>query len=139
MICNGTEEYPGCGKMLRLENHELKLCASCNAKRRDTDPALYSEVRAMFLQMCIRNEVACPIKGTPITMDSDIHHTKGKQGFADQWARDNDISLLIDVRFFLAVSRDGHQYIEANQTWSRERGYILTRSADAKGEEDQNQ
>lgn len=29
-----------------------------------------------------------------------IEHTKGRLGYADQWARDNDISLYLDVRFW---------------------------------------
>lgn len=127
MICVGTEEFPGCGKFLRLENHELKLCAGCNAKRRDTDQGLYPEVRSMFLAMCVRNELDCPIKGVPITMDSDIHHKMGRVGYADQWARDNDISLLIDIRFFLAVSREGHIWIESNREEAEKKGYILSR------------
>lgn len=129
MICTGTEEYPGCGKMIRLENHDLKLCATCNAKRRDTDPAIYPEIKRQFLEMCIRCDLVCPVMGTPITMDSDIHHKMGRIGYADQWARDLDISLLIDVRYFLAVSREGHNKIEKFPNWAKERGYSLDRLA----------
>lgn len=132
MICTGTEEYPGCGQMIRLENHELKLCATCNAKRRDTDKALYPEVRRSFLEMCIRNDFVCPVMGTPITMESQIHHKRGRTGYADQWARDLDISLLIDVRYFLAVSAEGHKKIEDNPDWAKERGYSLDRLDDGK-------
>lgn len=122
MICNG------CQRFITLENHELGLCADCNRARRDTDDDLYFDARRMFLEMCIRIGLTCPVKGSPIDYTSDIHHKKGRgDGFADEWARDNGITLTIDVRFFLAVSREGHQWIETHPTEAKAKGWSLTR------------
>lgn len=59
---------------------------------------------------------------------TDVHHMKGRVGFADQWAREKDIPLLIDIRFWLPVSRAGHNQIELNTAWALEKGYSLGRN-----------
>lgn len=105
------------------------LCATCNKKRRDTDDTLYARVRKDFLNMCIKFGLTSPIDKTEITMESDIHHKMGRTGFADKWARDNDISLLIDARFFLAVSRRDHQWIELHPNEAKKLGYSYSRLA----------
>lgn len=116
-----------CKEFTPIENHELNLCASCNYERRNTDELIWPEVREMFLKMCIRHGLTCPVTGRDIDMSSDIHHKKGRDGYADQWARDNDISLHIDPRFFLACHRIGHTWIEANREEAMKLGYTLTR------------
>lgn len=68
-----------------------------------------------------------PIDGTIITEYSDVHHMKGRIGYADEWARNLDISLLIDVRFFLACSRNDHTWIEQHREEAEAKGYTLTR------------
>ena len=55
----------------------------------------------------------CPITGDPAT---EIHHKKGRVG-----------DLLLDTRFFLAVSREGHRKIEENPAWAKENGFSLDR------------
>jgi len=116
-----------CKRFVRLENHDLGICASCNRQLRDIDRGLYPTVKEEFLKKMVSLDKECPVKLRPITMDDDVHHRKGRIGFADQWARDNDISLLIDVRFFLAVSREGHIWIEHNREEAEKLGYTLTR------------
>lgn len=69
----------------------------------------------------------CPVTGEKAT---EIHHKKGRKGFADDWARENNIPLLIDVRFFLAVSRKGHMKIELEPEWAKEMGYSVNRIKD---------
>ena len=68
----------------------------------------------------------CPVTKQPAV---EVHHKKGRQHdqYADDWARENNICLLIDVRFFLAVSREGHDWIEANPEESKELGYSVSR------------
>ena len=56
-----------------------------------------------------------------------VHHAKGKQGYADAWARLNDVPLLIDVRFFIPVCMQGHRIIEDNPAMAYEKGYSLSR------------
>ena len=85
---------------------------------------LYNEVRRMYLRMCDRVNLTCPVYDSPITYESDIHHKRGRSidDYEDDWARELDIPLLIDPRNFLACSRRGHQYIEMNPVAARERG-----------------
>lgn len=119
-----------CRRFVAIENRDLNLCASCNYELRDDRP-LYPVVRQMFLEMCMRLGLECPVTGEPITMDSDIHHKKGRRGYDSEEKRLKGISLLIDVDFFLACSRKGHIWIEAteNRDWAEKLGYILPRAA----------
>lgn len=55
----------------------------------------------------------CPITGKQTT---DVHHKKGRVG-----------TLLLDTRFWLAVSREGHKQIEENPEWAKENNYSLNR------------
>jgi hypothetical protein len=59
---------------------------------------------------------------------TDVHHKKGRVGYADWWARQNNIPLLIDIRFWLPVSREGHTKIENLKGWALEKGYSLPRN-----------
>lgn len=58
----------------------------------------------------------------------DVHHMKGRAGYADQWAKDNRIPLIIDDRFWLPVSRKGHILIELKPAWAIEQGYSMSRN-----------
>lgn len=91
---------------------------------------LWPWVRDAYLQMCMRQQMECVVTGIPIDMGSDVHHKMGRVGYADAWARENDIPLLLDVRYFLAVTRKGHQWIEdgANRKQALALGYIIPRS-----------
>ena len=53
----------------------------------------------------------CPVTGKPAT---EIHHTNGKE---------ND--RLLDRKYWLAVSREGHVYIHANPIEAREKGWLI--------------
>lgn len=59
---------------------------------------------------------------------TDIHHKMGRQGYADEWARERGISLLVDTRFWLPVCREAHDQIEKNPAWAYEMGYSIQRS-----------
>lgn len=64
----------------------------------------------------------CPVTGKHTT---EIHHVRKRRGYADEYARLNNIPLLLDQRFWLAVSREGHQKIEDNPEWAYEMGYSI--------------
>tara|TARA_R110002049_G_scaffold224712_5_gene396536 strand:+ start:2081 stop:2527 length:447 start_codon:yes stop_codon:yes gene_type:complete len=85
--------------------------------------ASYFKVRADFMNGL--DSIICPVYSNKTV--TDVHHKKGKEGFADEWAKENNIPLLIDVRYFLAVSRSGHQKIEENPIWAKERGFSIDR------------
>lgn len=82
----------------------------------------YMVVRNSFLSL-LENKI-CPITKQPTT---EVHHKAGRAGFADEWARLNNTPLLIDVRYFLAVSRNGHRWIEENPAEAKQMGYSVDR------------
>ena len=83
----------------------------------------YAPIRDGFLKKNKRCAVYPEKKST------QVHHKEGRSylTFHDQWAKDNDIPRLLDVRFFLAVSQDGHNWIEANPNAAKEKGWSLNR------------
>lgn len=72
----------------------------------------------------------CPVTGELATQ---VHHKKGRIGFADDWARENNVPLLLDERFWLAVSDDGHKTIELNPGWAKDMGYSVPRLTEEYG------
>ena len=58
----------------------------------------------------------------------DVHHKKGRVGYVDDYARENEVKLLVDVRFFLPVCRTCHTYIEEHSEWAYEKGYSIRRN-----------
>lgn len=61
----------------------------------------------------------------PSKKATEIHHMMKRRGFADQYAIDNKIPLYIDERFFLPVSRSGHEKIEENPEWAYANGFSI--------------
>ena len=55
----------------------------------------------------------CPVTGEKT---SEVHHKRGRIG-----------ALLLDQRYWLAVSRKGHQRIENEPEWAKEMGFSLSR------------
>jgi len=92
------------------------------SKKRAVESAKYTVAKIQFMSK--PENKACPVTGQPTI---DIHHKMGRIGFADSWARINNVTLLLDTRFWLAVSRAGHQQIEENPSWAKEMGYSLSR------------
>lgn len=81
------------------------------SKRREYENKVYLTIRDVFLKGKI-----CPITGEPAT---EIHHKRGRIG-----------SLFTDVRYFLAVSRNGHIKIENSPAWAKKMGYSLERTTE---------
>lgn len=78
------------------------------SKKRKAENKEYLTLRDVFL-----NGKICPITKQKATQ---VHHKKGRIG-----------KLLTDVRFWLAVSAEGHKKIEENPEWAKENGYSLNR------------
>ncbi|WP_284461592.1 hypothetical protein, partial [Chryseobacterium sp.] len=90
------------------------------SKKRAVENAKYTVKRLEFLGKP-ENRI-CPVTGKEAT---EIHHMKKRVGFADSWARVNNISLLLDTRFWLAASRIGHIWIHDNPEEAKKLGYLL--------------
>ena len=73
--------------------------------------AKYSVLRIEFLGKPENQK--CPITGKPTT---DVHHSKGRVG-----------NLLLDTKYWIALSREGHKFVEENPEWAKENGYSLNR------------
>jgi len=133
--------YSECGKEFRKHKTTDKYCSyACEiadngfpekkkskpipkfSKKREALNDEYLIIRNEFLSK-FENKI-CPITKQPTT---EVHHKAGRIGFADEWARLNNVPLLIDVRYFLGVSRNGHRWIEENPEEAKKLGYSVDR------------
>lgn len=141
-IKNKTCRNPDCKKSFRPYSSFDKYCSwECQKKsekkkipkKSKAIPKISKKQSDMLLKYKkIRNEFLsrpenkyCPVTGMRAT---EVHHKMGKIGYADEWAREFDVPLLIDERYFLAVSRTGHNRIELNPEWAKENNYSETRN-----------
>jgi len=90
--------------------HSHKPIKKFSATRLREKP-IYDRTRKEFLDH--PDNQFCPITGTSTT---DIHHKKGRSG-----------DLFLDSRYWVALSREGHKYVEENPDWAKENGYSLGR------------
>ncbi len=81
------------------------------SKKRKIENLQYQVLRAEFLNKP-ENKI-CPITKLPTT---DIHHKKGRIG-----------SLFLNIEYWVALSREGHKFVEENPIWAKENGYSLNR------------
>lgn len=79
--------------------------------KRKIENLKYSAQRIVFLGKPENQK--CPITGKPTT---DVHHMRGRVG-----------NLFLDERYWIALSREGHRYVEENPEWAKEQGYSLNR------------
>jgi hypothetical protein len=133
MICTG------CGS-LKIENRELSLCSSCNRLNRKAEKITVKDAEPISKvsdkQRKLLNQYAvlkkkfmlnrwCAYHGNPC-LPTDIHHAKGRIGFADE----KEIPLLLDTRFFVPLCREAHKFIEENPKFAKEHGYSESRLSD---------
>ncbi|WP_312394799.1 hypothetical protein [Chryseobacterium sp.] len=86
-----------------------------SAKRKKEDP-IYTRERLRFLAQ--PENLRCFIEGCNKSADT-VEHTMGRKGFADQWARDNNISLYLDVRFWKPCCNEHNLELERNPELSQ--------------------
>jgi hypothetical protein len=131
MICQ-------CGS-LKIENREKSLCAKCNridrkvsSVKEPEDPKPIKKVSDIMAAMLsryavqkkrwIKGKMCAVLKNVPAT---DIHHSCGRgiDTYYDEWAEERGLCLLLDERFWIAVSREGHTEIEKRPEWSKIMGF----------------
>jgi hypothetical protein len=126
-----------------IENPDTGLCASHGALQRKQEREMNKpqkekkKIAQVSFKMKKELSVYSATKGPwikdkrcavdPSQPATDVHHMKGKVGYADKWARDNGIPLLIDKRFWLPVCRTSHIKITDNSSWAEANGYSLPR------------
>lgn len=120
-----TDKYCSfsCAKSNQKSQKKVYTPIKKKSDKRKKQEAIYLKKRADFLNK--KENKKCPV--FPNLPTTDVHHKKGRVGFADAWARHNGINLYLDERFWLAVSRKGHQKIENNPIWAKEKGFSLDR------------
>jgi hypothetical protein len=100
-------------------NLKLKDCKPIKkvSDKRKIENLKYQVLRIEFLSKPENQK--CPITGKQTT---DIHHKKGRIG-----------DLLLDTTYWVALSREGHKFVEENPIWAKENGYSLNRLSNEKG------
>jgi len=78
----------------KLQQKKKYTIPKVSDKRKELN-SVYEKVRIEILSEA---KFVCFIEGCK-NVANTIEHLMGRKGFADQWARDNNIPLLIDKRF----------------------------------------
>lgn len=114
-------------------------CASCNRMERklasaaipeDPKPiAKQSDEMKRMMSLYVRKKARW-IKGKkcaviPTLPATDVHHSAGRgiHAYYDEWAQERGICLLMDERFWVPVSREGHTEIENRPAWAKRMGF----------------
>lgn len=119
---------PKCGRDHKDEleakkagNAPKKKFIAPTSKKMLGELAIYRPIRDGYLS---RHEI-CEVEDCGRTV-TNLHHKMGRTGYADEWARNEGVKLLWDVRFFMACCSKCHpQRIHENPEWAREKGYII--------------
>lgn len=87
------------------------------SKKQKVLNAKYSVLRIQYLGR--PENKTCFIEGCNKKADT-IEHRKGRKGFADDWARENNIPLIIDERFFSPCCLAHNLELENNPELSKQ-------------------
>jgi hypothetical protein len=86
------------------------------SKQRLREMPVYNKLRIEVLSDA---KFKCFIDGCT-NVATTCEHTMGRKGYADEWARDNNISLYIDKRFLKACCYFHNSELENNPELSKE-------------------
>lgn len=122
-----TERY--CSPICSYKDHVILPKKPINkfSKKRKKENAQYLKKRKEFLSKP-ENRI-CYIGGCGEKADT-IEHTKGRKGFADDWAKQNNISLYLDERFWEPCCNNHNLELEINPELSKK--YQLSKIHDGK-------
>lgn len=91
------------------------------SKKRQEEIEIYTIMRRRFLEkfpICFIENCYAPA--------TTIEHLMGRQGYADQWARDNDISLFLDIRYWAPCCLHHNLELVTNPQLNKEYSYGRT-------------
>jgi len=125
---------PSCQKPFKQYNSLQRYCSSaCQisqrgkpkkikqvSDKRKEDNEIYSVMRKQFLEkfpICFIENCRKPA--------TTIEHRSGRTGYADDWARDNGITLFLDIRFWAPCCLEHNLELENNTELSKK--YQLSR------------
>lgn len=139
-------ECVNCGSS-KIENRDLMLCSSCahalrKAERmqapKDQAPiAKVSESMGKQLNQYAAKKAKW-VKGKKCAAKFPhdcnggltVQHMCGRVGYADEWARENEMPLLLDVRFWMPLCLNAHVYVNDHPKWASENSYTFLRVTD---------
>lgn len=127
--CNSLQIYRKgdwiCGYHLQIEYHKNSKQGKKNwfnsnkkpirkvSSKRKIENKIYSRTRKEFLSKP-ENKYCEVFKNR---LSTEVHHAKGRIG-----------DLFLNTEFWISVSSEGHKYIHENDSWSRKRGFLLSRT-----------
>lgn len=85
------------------------------SKKQSRENAEYRKAKAIFLEEYKWCPVMLHVKGSKCRT-TEIHHTKARDG-----------ELLLDQRFWMAVSQKGHKWIQDNDRLAQQYGFRFLR------------
>jgi len=130
-----------CGNEFRLYRTTDKYCSpSCKSKDQKKEPVkIKSPIKKVSKKQAVLNgkysvkrieflskpeNKFCFVDGCG-KLATTVEHRMGRKGFADDWARDNNIPLIIDERFFAPCCLEHNLEFERNPELSNK--YQLSR------------
>jgi len=91
------------------------------SQRMLSELSIYRPIRDGYLS----HHETCEVRGCE-NPSNNLHHKAGRTGYADQWAKDEGVKLLWDVRFFMACCGSCHpRRIHENPEWATQEGYMI--------------
>lgn len=134
-----------CGSS-KIENRTEELCATCNKMWRKTrqvkafEPAppikkrsdIMTKMMAIYRPKAAKFLVGRMCAVIPDKKATQVHHMYNRSidEFADDWAREHNIPYLLDDRFWLPTSDEGHDKITEDSAWAWEQGFSFKRVSD---------
>ena len=123
-VFNSLQKYCSAKCLNKNRKVDLKLKSPKPIKKvsdkRKMEDIIYRSERIKFLSLPENQK--CPVTGE---QTNQVHHKMKRRGYADEWAKENKVSLYLDKRFWLAVSASGHRKIESEPEWAYEQGFSI--------------
>jgi len=109
--CNPAKE-----NKIKIKEQKPRKKINKFSKQRLREMPIYSKLR---IEIISEAKFKCFIDGCK-NVATTCEHTRGRKGYADDWARDNKISLYIDKRFLKACCYFHNSELENNSELSKE-------------------
>ncbi len=106
--------YNGVAKLSKIKPTAKHKPIASRTQKRSKEERLYSAKRILYLQNHPMCEAHLP--GICTEYSTDIHHMSGKIG-----------DLLTDERYFKALCRSCHTFVENNPEVAKEKGFSINR------------
>lgn len=111
---NSLEPY--CSYQCKKKDKAIKHIKKVSSKR-EAENQVYSQLRKVFLSK--PENKWCPVmlqlKNKKVRATT-VHHAKGRRG-----------KMLLNTKYWVALSMEGHDYVEKHPSWAKENGYSVNR------------